>query len=201
MPRSVRASNRGPAAAASNRRAILAAARELLAEQGYRVPLNAIAKRAGVGQGVLYRHFPSRLDLAYAVFEDNFRELESLAATSAEDQFGEIWRRLIGLTLDSTAFIEMVVVARHEIPDDLGNLRLEELLTEPLAAAQAAGLANPNWTTADVVLILTMVYGAASSASDRDQAASHARRALELLGADSGPTGQDGALFHEPLRD
>lgn len=181
MPRTVRASNRGPAAAAENRQAILAAARDLLAEHGYRVPLSAIAKRAGVGQGVLYRHFPTRLDLAYAVFDDNFRELEQLAAAPGEDRFGEIWRRLIALTVESTAFIEMVVVARDEIPDELGSQRLENLLAEPLAIARASGQVSPTWTTEDIVLILTMIYGAASSASDRDQAAANAQRALELL--------------------
>ena len=77
MPAHHRRINRGPAAAAENRRAVLAAARELFAERGYEVPMQAIAKRAGVGQGVLYRHFPKRLDLALAVFEENFVRLET----------------------------------------------------------------------------------------------------------------------------
>ena len=43
------------------------------------MPYNAIAKAAGVGQGVLYRHFPRRVDLALAVFDDNFTAMERLA--------------------------------------------------------------------------------------------------------------------------
>lgn len=182
MPRSARPSNRGPAAAADNRRAVLAAARKLLAEQGYHVPLSAIAREAGVGQAVLYRHFPRRLDLAYAVFEDNLRELEELAAgDSGTSRFHHVWDRLVALTVESTAFVEMVVAARDDVPDTVGLERLERLLGEPLAAAQAAGLADPGWSTRDVVLILNMVYGAAASARAGAETADAVRRALELV--------------------
>ena len=52
--------NRGPAAGPSNRRALIAAAREVYAESGLSAPFSQVAKRAGVGQGSLYRHFPDR---------------------------------------------------------------------------------------------------------------------------------------------
>ena len=130
---------------------------------------------------MLYRHFPRRLDLAYAVFEDNFRELEDLAAgDSGTARFRHIWDRLVALTVESTAFVEMVVATRDEVPDTVSLERLERLLGEPLAAAQAAGLADPGWTTGDVVLILNMVYGAAASAGDGDEAAA-VERALRLI--------------------
>ncbi|HQV92079.1 MAG TPA: helix-turn-helix domain-containing protein, partial [Phycicoccus sp.] len=80
MPSAPLPHNRGPAAGPANRAALIAAARQLMAEQGVQVPLSRIAQEAGVGQGVLYRHFPTRLSLALAVFEDNFTELEGLAA-------------------------------------------------------------------------------------------------------------------------
>ena len=50
--------------AARNRDLLVAAAREVLAEQGLDAPMSAVAKRAGVGQGTLYRHLPDRLTLA-----------------------------------------------------------------------------------------------------------------------------------------
>lgn len=171
-------SNRGPAAAAENRAAILAAARALFSEQGFRVPLNAIAQRAGVGQGVLYRHFPTRMALAHAVFEANFRELEDLAEADVPDRFGGLWERLVELTLESTVFVELVVVDRDDVPEAVGVNRLERLLAAPLRQAQAAGRADPGWTTADLVLVLNMLYGVAVSVPG-DPAA--IRRALELL--------------------
>src|SRR5690606_39484170 len=66
--------NRGPAAAAENRAALLAAARRLFAERGYHAPLSAIAREAGVGQGSLYRHFPQRELIAAAILEEKDRK-------------------------------------------------------------------------------------------------------------------------------
>ena len=69
--------NRGPAAAAHNRQALISAARELFAEQGFAVAFSAIAKHAGVGQASLYRHFPDKVALGVAVFEENLAMLEA----------------------------------------------------------------------------------------------------------------------------
>ena len=63
--------NLGPSAGPGNRRALIVAAREIFAEDGLAAPFSAVAKRAGVGQGSLYRHFPDRLALAVAVFDEN----------------------------------------------------------------------------------------------------------------------------------
>jgi ABC-type glycerol-3-phosphate transport system substrate-binding protein len=59
--------NRGPAAGPGNRAALIAAAREVYGEDGLNAPFSAVAKRAGVGQGSLYRHFADRTSLAVAV--------------------------------------------------------------------------------------------------------------------------------------
>ena len=58
-----------------NYETLLAAARELFLEQGSDAPLDEVAKRAGVGAGTLYRHFPSRTDLLAAVYVSDFDEL------------------------------------------------------------------------------------------------------------------------------
>jgi AcrR family transcriptional regulator len=55
--------------AARNREKLVDAARELFRERGYDVPLDDIAKRAGVGAGTLYRHFTSRESLVDAVMQ------------------------------------------------------------------------------------------------------------------------------------
>ena len=49
--------------AAANRRRILAAAKELFSERGLDGPMNAIARRAGVGAATLFRRFPDRESL------------------------------------------------------------------------------------------------------------------------------------------
>ncbi|HEU0181064.1 MAG TPA: helix-turn-helix domain-containing protein, partial [Agromyces mariniharenae] len=73
--RAERKPNRGPSAGPANRRALIAAARDVFATEGLQAPFSAVAKKAGVGQGSLYRHFPDRLSLAVAVFDENLDEL------------------------------------------------------------------------------------------------------------------------------
>ncbi|MFN8195351.1 MAG: helix-turn-helix domain-containing protein [Nocardioidaceae bacterium] len=55
--------------AARNRQKIVEVARVLFRERGYDVPLDDIAKAAGVGPGTLYRHFPNRDSLIDAVMQ------------------------------------------------------------------------------------------------------------------------------------
>lgn len=65
--------------AQKNRELILSAAEELFLERGADVPLEEVAKRAGVGIGTLYRRFPTREALLAATSNERFL---SLAATS-----------------------------------------------------------------------------------------------------------------------
>jgi AcrR family transcriptional regulator len=159
MPPSEHKRNRGPSAAAENRLAILAAARRLFADRGYHVPLKAIATEAGVGQGVLYRHFPTRLSLALSVFEQNFAELERLAALPGPDAFLGLWARLLDITVSDSAFIEMAVDARRTMADYDGSARLVGLLEAPLGRARDAGLVRPDLTVDDVLVAHRMAYG------------------------------------------
>lgn len=70
--------------AQKNRELILAAAEALFLEKGADVPLEEVAKRAGVGIGTLYRRFPTREALLAATSNERFL---ALAATShARDQ-------------------------------------------------------------------------------------------------------------------
>ena len=62
-----------------NRELLVAAAREVFSEQGAGASMEAIAKRAGVGVGTLYRHFPKRLDLVEAVYQTDVEELRATA--------------------------------------------------------------------------------------------------------------------------
>src|SRR6201994_2360178 len=55
------------------------AATAAFAERGPDAPLEDIARRAGVGIGTLYRHFPARLDLQAAVFRS---QVESVCAAA-----------------------------------------------------------------------------------------------------------------------
>src|SRR5690349_20628962 len=68
--------------AVANRARVLAAATEVLREQGMGVDMRAIAAAAGVGVGTLYRHFPTREALVHAV---TGTDIAGLAATGLHD--------------------------------------------------------------------------------------------------------------------
>src|SRR3954469_26044269 len=52
-----------------NRERLIEVAREVFREQGYDASLDLVAKRAGVGAGTLYRHFPNRESLVDAIMQ------------------------------------------------------------------------------------------------------------------------------------
>ena len=62
---------------------LVAAAREVFAEQGAGAPMEAIARHAGVGVGTLYRHFPKRIDIVEAVYRNDVDELVITAEKAA----------------------------------------------------------------------------------------------------------------------
>jgi AcrR family transcriptional regulator len=70
---------------------VLAAAREAFAEGGESTALEEIARRAGVGIGTLYRHFPSRQALLEALYVD---EVEELCRSAAELDGNDPWEAL-----------------------------------------------------------------------------------------------------------
>lgn len=75
-----------------NRERIVTAAADLFAQRGLSVPLEEVARAAGVGVATLYRRFPTRTDLAIEVFERNMAAYtaavdKALASPSADDGF------------------------------------------------------------------------------------------------------------------
>jgi AcrR family transcriptional regulator len=68
---------------------VLAVTRDCVAEQGSDIVLEDIARRAGVGIGTLYRHFPTRQDLLEAAFLDEAQELTARAEALADGLEGD----------------------------------------------------------------------------------------------------------------
>ena len=154
-------SNRGPAAAAANRDALLVAARHLFAERGLNVPLNAIAQEAGVGQGVLYRHFPSRIDLALAVFEENVAKIvhAARAADHPENRFAVTWRQMVDLTVSDVAFIETVMESARDPRIDALFDELRSFLDPLVAEARACGTLSERMNLDALFAALRASYG------------------------------------------
>ncbi|GAA2833140.1 TetR/AcrR family transcriptional regulator [Nonomuraea rubra] len=71
--------------AARNRDKLLVAATQLFAERGLDVPLEHVARRAGVSIGTLYNHFPTREALFGAIMPQRLAALEQITATALAD--------------------------------------------------------------------------------------------------------------------
>ena len=70
--------------AARNRQRLLAAAREMLAERGAdALTMDALAERAGVGKGTVYRRFRTRAGIFHALLDDNEREFQQQVLSGA----------------------------------------------------------------------------------------------------------------------
>lgn len=168
--------NRGPAAGPANRRALIEAAREIFDEQGLGAPLSAVARRAGVGQGSLYRHFPDRLALASAVFEENVTELERFAEpedATLEDLFDHV----VGQAMVSTAFIEVTTANRTDRRVVHLGERFRRIVERLLARERAAGHVGGHVEVDDVLLLTGMLATelARTDASDRERVAARIR--------------------------
>ncbi|MGI5270217.1 TetR family transcriptional regulator [Nonomuraea sp. CA-218870] len=168
----VRKANRGPSAAAANRAALVTAARELFATTGFDAPLSAVARRAGVGQGSLYRHFPDRASLALAVFEGNVAELESLAAEPATT-LDDLFARIIEQTVASVAFLDVVTSADERMA--AVRHRVTELLAAKLDQARRDGAVRADVTTGDLLLVVGMLAGVLKRTPAADLSAVAAR--------------------------
>ncbi|NYI75439.1 TetR/AcrR family transcriptional regulator [Nocardioides panzhihuensis] len=161
--------------AVRNRDLLVAAAREILAEQGLDAPMSAVAKRAGVGQGTLYRHFPDRLTLATAVLEENVRDIEQVA-TRPDATLADVLGVVTWQMIHSTAFVGIVRLSGEEISQGLAD-RVRTVID---------GLPNGSRTTDDIMLALAMVSGGVHGPTPEAREAA-ARRAWALLGIEIGP--------------
>ena len=172
-------SNRGPGAASENRAALIAAAREIFATRGIHAPLSSVAREAGVGQGSLYRHFPTRSSLALAVFQENVDELELLAASeeaTLDDVLGAITEQAIA----STALFEMVEIEQADSANEELAARVDAVLASKMDRARDEGLLAPSVTADDVRLGIAMLAGALAK-TPHDQRGAVAARIWALL--------------------
>jgi AcrR family transcriptional regulator len=94
-----------------NRERILDVAKEAFTHSGASTSLDDIAKRAGVGPGTLYRHFPTRDELLEAVYRT---EVEKLAA--AERKFAETLPPIDALRSWMLLFVDLIATKRIIAP-------------------------------------------------------------------------------------
>jgi AcrR family transcriptional regulator len=164
---------------------VLAAAREAFAECGESTSLEEIARRAGVGIGTLYRHFPTRQALLEALYVD---EVEGVCRSAAELDGADPWEALNGWLDRFVAYLATKRALHHELlnymDQDAELFKTSRALLyaagEPLLErAQAAGAVRPD---VDLPQVLHIVMGIAKiPTADRAQIEHMVRIALDGL--------------------
>jgi AcrR family transcriptional regulator len=167
-----------------NRERVLAAAREAFAAGGESTALEEVARRAGVGIGTLYRHFPNRQALLEALYvnevEQVCRSAEELVDADPWQAFSIWFERLIGYLITKRALASELLNYL-----DADAALFKECRTglyaagEPLLKrAQNAGAVRPD---VEFPQVMQMVIGISKIPSEPDQIEHILRIALDGL--------------------
>ena len=148
-----------------NRDQILAAARELLVEQGVGVPMEEIARHAGVGVGTLYRRFPDRLALLRALSVDTVENMTELARTALRAE-PDAWSALSRFVRGSVALrlgvlrsiVDPQLRAAVHDNEEIRAARLEllSIVEQMITGSQRDGSMRSDVGVVDVAMLVSM---------------------------------------------
>jgi AcrR family transcriptional regulator len=148
--------------AARNRARVLEVAYETFAAEGLSVPIDDIARRAGVGAGTVYRHFPTKEDLFRAVVEDRIRGIvdEGRGLLVCEEPREALFKFLKSMVLTWGATDRGLSEALAGVGIDVETVMPEaevdfySMLGDLLRAAQKAGAVRGDVSVSDIKAIM-----------------------------------------------
>jgi AcrR family transcriptional regulator len=143
---------------------VLDAATEAFAASGPDVSIDDIARLAGVGHGTVFRRFPTKDDLIYAVIERHVAQMqamaeEALAADDPGEAFFDFARQVAELSM-STPGLHRCDVHRGSNP---GAAELDRLVVQIVSRAQQAGAVRADVEPLDVQLLVRSALTSAPS--------------------------------------
>jgi AcrR family transcriptional regulator len=142
-----------------NRQRIMAAAGQLFAEVGLSASLDAVAERAGVGVGTVYRRFPDKESLIDALFEERIDAVVAIAEECGA--MGDPWAalgcffdRAVTLHGGDRALKEIVFSTAHGHQRVArARDRIAPLVTELVARAKADGTLRDDFAVTDAPIV------------------------------------------------
>lgn len=134
---------------------VLDAAAEVFAAEGPDASVDEIARRAGVGHGTVFRRFPTKDDLVYAIVERHVAQMralaeEALASGDPGAAFFEFTRRVAELNM-RTPGLHRCVAHCDAKP---GATELDRLVAKIVSRAQRAGAMRADVKPMDVKLLV-----------------------------------------------
>ena len=144
--------------AVRNRERIVNAARELFEECGQATQMDDVARRAQVGVGTVYRHFPTKSALQGELMAQKFRHHAEIARRWASEPDG--WTAFEGFLRETFAAMATDASLRQRVTwsEDADALALAEperqalsvVVGEIIERAQAQGRMTPGFSVADM---------------------------------------------------
>jgi AcrR family transcriptional regulator len=167
--------------AQQNRARILSVAREVLTEDGD-ASLNSIAKRAGVGPGTLYRHFPNRESLVLEVFRAEVQKLVDWASELLRTEPPLValrrWiERLASYVTIKRGLGDALTAATHDAVTSETYGPVIGAISVILRAGEADGTVRPGLDPDDVLLMMGCVWRVPPGPAGAEQA----ERLLDLI--------------------
>ena len=163
---------------------VLAAAREAFAAGGESTALEQIARRAGVGIGTLYRHFPNRQALLEALY---VKEVEEVCRSAVELDDADPWQALTDWFQRLIGYLATKRALAHELMNYLDEdaILFKECRTglyaagePPLKRSQDAGVVRPD---VEFSQVMQMVVGISKIPTEARQIEHILRIALDGL--------------------
>lgn len=166
-----------------NRMAVIRGAERMFVDQGFDATLADIAAAANVGRTTLMRHFPTRTDLAFAIFERAVTELKALAArqTGQPTDFEDLLEAKLQSHVRNGALAEAVRREQGAHPAFLAQMtEMANLFVTAAHLAAAAGrMAELTFETA--MMLQHAISGAMLTGGSPNERAARARRLKRLL--------------------
>jgi len=147
-----------------NRDKLLTSARTAFAEQGPDASLDEIAKRAGVGSGTLYRHFPTRDELISAVYTERVAEnVALLARAQLHDDpwagFAAYVRETCRAQAADRGLADLIAIGNPSHELQAMRTGAYDGMSALIERAKASGTLRADFTPEDIVLLLQAVAG------------------------------------------
>ena len=141
-----------------NRERILKAARIVFGEQGIDAQIDDVAKRAKVGVGTVYRHFPTKEALLDALVREHFSEIaqfakEALRHEDAWEGFCELIWRASERNADDRAFCD--AVAFTDCTEIVRASGLAHMTEDLMRRAQAQGMMRLDAAQTDIPIMMS----------------------------------------------
>lgn len=153
---------------------IVATAREVFFADGVDAPLDEVVKRAGVGAGTLYRHFPTRAVLIEAVYRQEIEEIADRAYAlakelSPEDALREWFRDMIAFQTERSDLASALKAAIDENSETFRHCKvvLRTAAWALLEPAQAVGVVREDLEAGD---LMRLSHGIGAAAKYADEA-------------------------------